>query len=86
VFGLGIGPVPVSLTWKDKDLSFAWMTAAPTPPFSENRLRTRWRRCGGWACLRAAVRRHRTAGTGGIERRPVSSFRSWTSVVRSTVL
>src|ERR1700730_4263607 len=26
VFGLGIGPVPVSLTWRDKDLSFAWMT------------------------------------------------------------
>src|SRR6266850_4778853 len=26
VFGLGIGPVPVTLTWKDDDLSFAWMT------------------------------------------------------------
>ena len=34
VFGLGIGPVPVSLTWKDKDLSFAWMTQ-PNPTFSE---------------------------------------------------
>src|SRR5262249_46589657 len=26
VFGLGIGPTPVSLTWKDEALSFAWMT------------------------------------------------------------
>ena len=26
VFGLGIGPVPVSLTWRGPDLSFAWMT------------------------------------------------------------
>jgi trans-2,3-dihydro-3-hydroxyanthranilate isomerase len=34
VFGLGIGPVPVSLTWKDNDLSFAWMTQ-PNPTFSE---------------------------------------------------
>ena len=32
VFGLGIGPVPVSLTWKDNDLSFAWMTQ-PNPTF-----------------------------------------------------
>jgi len=26
VFGLGVGPVPVSLTWKGNDLTFAWMT------------------------------------------------------------
>jgi len=26
VFGLGIGPVPVTLTWKGDELSFAWMT------------------------------------------------------------
>ena len=26
VFGLGIGPVPVSLTWNDGELGFAWMT------------------------------------------------------------
>jgi trans-2,3-dihydro-3-hydroxyanthranilate isomerase len=26
VFGLGVGPTPVSLTWKGDDLSFAWMT------------------------------------------------------------
>jgi trans-2,3-dihydro-3-hydroxyanthranilate isomerase len=26
VFGLGIGPVPVALTWEGADLSFAWMT------------------------------------------------------------
>ncbi|MEP7306882.1 MAG: PhzF family phenazine biosynthesis protein [Acidobacteriota bacterium] len=26
VFGLGVGPVPVSLTWKGDDLAFAWMT------------------------------------------------------------
>jgi trans-2,3-dihydro-3-hydroxyanthranilate isomerase len=34
VFGLGIGPVPVTLTWKDDDLSFAWMTQK-TPTFSD---------------------------------------------------
>src|SRR5262249_19908106 len=26
VFGLGVGPVPVSLTWSGHELSFAWMT------------------------------------------------------------
>src|SRR5436190_5614603 len=26
VFGLGAGPIPVSLTWKGDELSFAWMT------------------------------------------------------------
>jgi trans-2,3-dihydro-3-hydroxyanthranilate isomerase len=26
VFGLGVGPVPVSLTWQGDDLTFAWMT------------------------------------------------------------
>ena len=26
VFGLGVGPTPVSLTWKDDELTFAWMT------------------------------------------------------------
>ncbi|MBI3490282.1 MAG: PhzF family phenazine biosynthesis protein [Acidobacteria bacterium] len=34
VFGLGIGPVPVSLTWAKDDLSFAWMTQ-PTPTFGD---------------------------------------------------
>src|SRR5260221_991026 len=34
VFGLGVGPVPVDLTWKGDDLSFAWMTQ-PNPAFSE---------------------------------------------------
>jgi trans-2,3-dihydro-3-hydroxyanthranilate isomerase len=34
VFGLGIGPVPVSLEWKKKDLSFAWMTQ-PNPRFGD---------------------------------------------------
>lgn len=34
VFGLGIGPTPVSLTWKDKGLTFAWMTQR-TPTFGE---------------------------------------------------
>jgi trans-2,3-dihydro-3-hydroxyanthranilate isomerase len=33
VFGLGIGPVPVSLTWRAADLSFAWMTQ-PNPTFA----------------------------------------------------
>src|SRR5882672_8070741 len=34
VFGLGIGPTPVTLTWKDQDLGFAWMTQS-LPTFSE---------------------------------------------------
>jgi len=34
VFGLGVGPTPVTLTWKGADLSFAWMTQA-LPVFSE---------------------------------------------------
>src|SRR5262249_35805544 len=34
VFGLGVGPTPVSLTWKQDVLSFVWMTQAP-PVFSE---------------------------------------------------
>src|SRR5215510_12913400 len=33
VFGLGIGPVPVELTWRNDELSFAWMTQ-PLPAFS----------------------------------------------------
>ena len=34
VFGLGVGPVPVALTWRDGDLRFAWMTQG-SPTFSE---------------------------------------------------
>jgi len=34
VFGLGIGPVPVSLTWNDGELGFAWMTQSK-PEFGE---------------------------------------------------
>ena len=34
VFGLGIGPVPVALTWKGDDLAFAWMTQ-PNPTFGD---------------------------------------------------
>ncbi len=34
VFGLGIGPVPVDLTWRGSDLSFAWMTQLH-PVFSD---------------------------------------------------
>ena len=34
VFGLGVGPVPVALTWKGDDLGFAWMTQ-PTPTFGD---------------------------------------------------
>ena len=26
VFGLNVGPTPVSMTWKNRDLDFAWMT------------------------------------------------------------
>lgn len=26
VFGLGVGPTPVSLTWRDSELAFVWMT------------------------------------------------------------
>jgi trans-2,3-dihydro-3-hydroxyanthranilate isomerase len=32
VFGLGVGPTPVDLSWSDRDLSFAWMTQ-PNPEF-----------------------------------------------------
>jgi trans-2,3-dihydro-3-hydroxyanthranilate isomerase len=32
VFGLGIGPVPVTLTWRGDDLAFVWMTQR-TPQF-----------------------------------------------------
>ncbi len=32
VFGCGIGPVPVTMTWKGDDLSFAWMTQS-SPAF-----------------------------------------------------
>jgi trans-2,3-dihydro-3-hydroxyanthranilate isomerase len=28
VFGLGIGPTPVSFTWQDEEMTFAWMTQA----------------------------------------------------------
>src|SRR5215510_4186076 len=34
VFGLNIGPTPVSLTWRGADLSFVWMTQL-APTFSE---------------------------------------------------
>jgi len=34
VFGCGIGPVPVALTWNGGDLGFAWMTQ-PLPTFGE---------------------------------------------------
>jgi trans-2,3-dihydro-3-hydroxyanthranilate isomerase len=34
VFGLGVGPTPVALTWKDTELGFAWMTQS-LPVFSE---------------------------------------------------
>ena len=34
IFGLGLGPTPVSLTWQGSDLSFAWMTQH-LPDFSE---------------------------------------------------
>jgi trans-2,3-dihydro-3-hydroxyanthranilate isomerase len=34
VFGCGIGPVPVTMTWNGDDLSFAWMTQ-PLPTFGE---------------------------------------------------
>ena len=33
-FGLGIGPTPVSLTWKHDELSFVWMTQ-PLPLFTD---------------------------------------------------
>jgi trans-2,3-dihydro-3-hydroxyanthranilate isomerase len=34
VFGLGVGPTPVSLAWKDGHLDFAWMTQ-PLPTFGD---------------------------------------------------
>ena len=33
-FALGVGPTPVTLTWKDSELAFAWMTQS-LPVFSE---------------------------------------------------
>lgn len=33
VFGLGVGPVPVELDWRNGELTFAWMTQ-PLPAFS----------------------------------------------------
>jgi trans-2,3-dihydro-3-hydroxyanthranilate isomerase len=35
VFGLGVGPTPVALTWKRDDLSFVWMTQG-LPNFGES--------------------------------------------------
>jgi trans-2,3-dihydro-3-hydroxyanthranilate isomerase len=32
VFGLGVGPTPVDLSWSDRELAFAWMTQ-PNPAF-----------------------------------------------------
>ncbi len=37
VFGLGIGPVPVTLKWAGSDLIFAWMTQ-PNPAFEPPRV------------------------------------------------
>ena len=34
VFGLGVGPIDVSLTWRDQNLGFVWMTQ-PLPTFGE---------------------------------------------------
>jgi trans-2,3-dihydro-3-hydroxyanthranilate isomerase len=34
VFALGIGPTPVTMTWENQELSFAWMTQS-LPVFSE---------------------------------------------------
>ena len=34
VFGLGLGPTPVTMTWADRELNFAWMTQS-TPLFGE---------------------------------------------------
>ena len=34
VFGLGVGPTPVALTWNAADLTFVWMTQ-PLPAFSD---------------------------------------------------
>ena len=34
VFGLGAGPTPVTLTWRQADLAFAWMTQ-PLPTFHD---------------------------------------------------
>jgi len=34
VFGLGVGPTPVALTWTGDDLAFAWMTQ-PVPAFAD---------------------------------------------------
>jgi trans-2,3-dihydro-3-hydroxyanthranilate isomerase len=42
IFGLGVGPVPVSLTWRGDDLTFVWMTQS-LPTFSDPVLAERGR-------------------------------------------
>jgi trans-2,3-dihydro-3-hydroxyanthranilate isomerase len=37
VFGLGVGPTPVTMTWTDRDLNFAWMTQS-TPTVSRSNI------------------------------------------------
>jgi trans-2,3-dihydro-3-hydroxyanthranilate isomerase len=37
VFGLNIGPTPVALTWKNRDLSFVWMSQ-PKPKFGDTKI------------------------------------------------
>jgi trans-2,3-dihydro-3-hydroxyanthranilate isomerase len=51
VFGLGVGPTEVALTWKRNDLSFAWM--AQRPPTFENEIHDR---AGIAECLEISAR------------------------------
>ena len=73
VFGLGVGPVPVALTWRGGDLRFAWMTQG-TAAFAEPTRRSRRRRGGTLAAGDRA--RGQSAGAGGVVRRSVSVRRA----------
>jgi trans-2,3-dihydro-3-hydroxyanthranilate isomerase len=57
VFGLGVGPVPVTLTWSGADLSFAWMTQL-NPKFDDRQLD------GAAAAAALSLPRDAVAGTG----------------------
>ena len=71
VFGCGIGPVPVALTWKGDDLGFAWMTQ-PLPTFGEPIADDPARTAAALVAVAGGGRRHRPAGPGRVVRRAVS--------------
>jgi trans-2,3-dihydro-3-hydroxyanthranilate isomerase len=63
VFGLGVGPVPVTMTWRGEDLSFVWMTQS-NPTFAEP--------VGDRAAVAAALSLPASAIVGGLPAQAVS--------------